>query len=177
MDITPQFDFTVLRELRKRSGLTIQEVSSQSGVSPSVISKLERNQSAAELDTLFRLARTFGLSVTDLLSLAESPFAHRVQESAYENAGFFFRKVRYANVRLLYATAKAGEALSRPDIHGDDYEVCWVLEGRLKIRLPHEECELTTGDSLQFDAILEHTYEALEDTRFVVAHMRKDKRY
>lgn len=177
MEITPQFDFSVLRELRKRSGMTIQELSSQSGVSPSVISKLERNQSSGELDTLFRLARTFGLSVADLISLAESPFAHRERESAYDNSGFHFRKVRYANVHLLHVSAKAGAALSRPDIHGDDHELCWVLEGRLKIRLPHEECELGAGESLQFDAILEHTYEALADTTFVIAHLRKDKRY
>jgi hypothetical protein len=29
----------------------------------------------------------------------------------------------------------------------------------------------------RFDAIQEHTYEALADTRFLILHLRKDKRY
>mgnify|MGYP001837380540 CR=1 FL=1 len=51
-----QFDFTILRELRKRAGLSIGEVSAESGVSAAVISKLERNRTRAELDTLYRRA-------------------------------------------------------------------------------------------------------------------------
>jgi hypothetical protein len=30
---------------------------------------------------------------------------------------------------------------------------------------------------VQFDAIQEHTYAAIEDTRFLILHLRKDKRY
>ncbi len=45
-------DFRTLRELRKSHALSIVELSEQSGVSASVISKLERNQTKAELDTL-----------------------------------------------------------------------------------------------------------------------------
>ena len=37
--------------------------------------------------------------------------------------------------------------------------------------------ELGAGDSIQFDAIQQHTYEALADSEFVILHLRKDKRY
>jgi len=57
----PMYDFTVLRWLRKRESLTIQQVSEQSGVSVAVISKLERNQCTAELETLYKLVRSFGV--------------------------------------------------------------------------------------------------------------------
>ncbi len=174
---TPAFDFSLLRSLRKHRGMTIDQVSEQSGVSTAVISKLERNQSSAGLDTLYRVARAFGMSAADLLSLAESPFAHRAAETAHENAGFRFRQIRYANARAMYATASSGDRISRPEIHSDDLELCWVLEGRLRICLPHEECTLGSGESLQFDAILEHTYEALSDCRLLILHLRKDKRY
>ena len=33
------FDFAILRQLRKRDGLTIQDLSQNTGVSPAVISK------------------------------------------------------------------------------------------------------------------------------------------
>ena len=69
-------DFGILRELRKRENMSIAELSEQSGVSASVISKLERNQNTAEMDTLYRIARVFGLTLSDLISLAENKTSH-----------------------------------------------------------------------------------------------------
>jgi transcriptional regulator with XRE-family HTH domain len=174
---TPKFDFRVLRRLRDQHEMTLAALSKASGVSVAVISKLERNQQSAELDTLFRLARAFGLSTTDLLALTESPLAHRSTEKAYRSGDFKFRQVRYANVVALLGSAPAGARVSRPEIHHDDTEVCWVTTGRLLLTLPHEQCRLAAGDSIQFDAIQQHTYEALTDSQFVILHLRKDKRY
>jgi transcriptional regulator with XRE-family HTH domain len=169
----PKFDFSVLRRLREQHEMTLAGLSERSGVSVAVISKLERNQQTAELDTLYRLARAFGLSATDLLALTESPLAHRTGESKYRSGEFKFRQIKYANVVALLGSAH----VSRPEIHHDDTDVCWVTDGRLRLRLPHEECVLAAGDSIQFDAIQQHTYEAIEDASFVILHLRKDKRY
>ena len=77
----------------------------------------------------------------------------------------------------LLGSAPAGANVSRPEIHHDDTEVCWVTSGKLRLSLPHEQCVLTAGESIQFDAIQQHTYEALADSQFVILHLRKDKRY
>ncbi len=171
------FDFSVVRELRKREGLTLGDVSMRSGVSVPVLSRLERNQSVAEIETLFKLSRVFGMNAADLLALAESRGAHHASETRHKSGGFDFREVRYGNARCLYGCARKGSTLSRPEIHGDDYEICWVLKGSLRIRLPHEVHDLATGRAIQFDAILEHTYEALADCEIVIVHMRKGKRF
>lgn len=171
------FDFTAVRSLRQQQGLTIDALSQRSGVSVAVISKLERNHQAPGLDTLSRLARSFGLSATDLLAMSESSLAHRVDESSHRSGEFKFREIRYANLAALMGEAPAGAKVSRPEVHRDETEVCWVLSGRLKLSLPHELCDLSAGDSVQFDAIQEHTYEAVKDTRFLILHLRKDKRY
>ena len=173
----PKFDFRVLRRLREQHGLTLADLSKASGASVAVISKLERNQQSAELDTLYRLARAFGMSATDLLALAESPLAHRSEEKSYRSGDFKFRQVKYANVVALLGSAPAGARVSRPEIHHDDTEVCWVTAGSLRLTLPHERCLLKAGESIQFDAIQPHTYEALADSEFVILHLRKDKRY
>ncbi len=176
-DTSVQFDFTVLRSLREQREMTLQELSTASGVSVAVISKLERNQQSAALDTIYRLARAFGLSATDLLAMAESPLAHRVGEKTYRSGEFKFRQIKYANVVGLLGTAPKGAKVTRPEIHHDDTEVCWVTEGKLRLMLPHEECVLSAGESIQFDAIQQHTYEALADSQFIILHLRKDKRY
>jgi transcriptional regulator with XRE-family HTH domain len=170
-------DFSLLRDLRKREGLTLTAVSERSGVSPAVISKLERNQTSAELETLYRLARVFGLNATDLISLAESRTAQRANAKHYTSRNFDFNRIDYANAQCFHANAPAGSDVSRPDVHGDDFEICWVLKGCLRIGLPHETHVLNSGEALQFDAIQEHTYEALKDTELLIIHLRKDKRF
>lgn len=175
--VTPKFDFSVLRHLRRQHDLTIAALSERSGVSVAVISKLERNQQTAALETLYNLARAFGLSATDLLAMAESSLAHRATEKSHRTGEFKFREIRYSNAVALLGEAPRDAAVSRPEVHHDDTELCWVLQGALRLRLPHETFDLSAGQSIQFDAIQEHTYEALDDTRFLILHLRKDKRY
>ena len=170
------YDFGILRELRRREGWTIGEVSSRSGVSAAVISKLERNQTQAELETLFRLARVFGLTAGDLLSLAESNVARRTAARAHRSGGFEFQEARLARLRILYGTAPKGATLSRPEVHHDDYEYCYVVRGRVRLTLPKENHELGPGDAIQFDAVWQHTYEALEACQIVILHLAKDNR-
>ncbi len=173
----PMFDFSVLREIRKRADMTLSDLSKLSGASIAVISKLERNQTQAEVETLYKIGRVFGMRATDLLTLAEAPLSNRKESEFYNSDSFLFRAVRYANANCLLGEAKKGASLSKPEVHHDDHEICWVLKGRLRITLPQEIRELGEGQSIQFDAIQEHTYEALEDCQFMIVHIRKDKRY
>ena len=162
-------DFGILRELRKRENMSIAELSEQSGVSASVISKLERNQNTAEMDTLYRIARVFGLTLSDLISLAENKTSHCVEAEPYKSGDFDFDRVNYGNMRCMHASAKKGAKLSSPELHRDDYE--------LRFSLPNESYELTRGMSIQFDALLPHTYETLEETEIIIVHLRKGKRF
>ena len=171
------YDFSVLRALRKHSQLTISNVSDQSGVSSAVISKLERNQSKADLDTLFKIARVFDLSGAELLALTEARTGHRKDATHRETHGFTFEQVDYSNVQCLYGFAGKGEHLSRPEIHNDDFELCWILEGAVEVSLPGETHRLSAGQSLQFDAILEHSYRVLEDCRLLILHITKSRRF
>ncbi len=170
-------DFSVIRDLRKQEGMTLQQVSERSGLSIASLSKLERNQNLIELETLHRLARVFGLSASDLLSLAESPTAHLKKVEHYRSGPFEFEKIAYQGIQLFHATARAGESLRRPEAHGDEYEVCWVREGRVRILFSHEQHSLGAGDAIKFDAVLHHRYEILEDAELIIAHLTKTHRF
>jgi transcriptional regulator with XRE-family HTH domain len=182
MAAPPEFDsqmynFAVLRDLRKRAEMTIADLSERTGISPAVISKLERNQTTAELKTLFRLARAFGLTASEMLALVESRTAQCKVESERIAGDFHFRQIEFANAKCFYADAPKGASRSNPDAHRDDFEICWVLEGKLQITLPYENHVLAAGDCLQFDAVFAHTYEVLEDCRVIIQHIRKQKRF
>lgn len=173
----PAFDFGILREIRKRAGLTLSGLSERSGVSVAVISKLERNQTQAEVGTLHKIGRVFGMRATDLLSLAEAPISNKKSATRYASGDFAFEAIRYGNADCIFGTADKGARVSKPEIHHDDHEICWVLKGRVRIALSKESHELEAGQSIQFDAIQEHSYEALEQCQVVIVHIRKEKRY
>ena len=177
MSVNGMYDFGILRELRKRNEMSLKEVAESSGVSIAVISKMERNQTVAELDTIYRIGRVFGMNPSELLSLAESRSSHKQSSQRHKSGDFRFDEIRYGNVRCLYGQGKAGSKVSDPKIHHDDYEVCWVIKGKMLFHLPHEQNELNAGDAIQFDALLEHTYEAIEDSEFIIIHLRKGKRF
>ncbi len=177
MSAKEMYDFSILRALRRKEGLSIQDVSDASGVSVSVISKLERNRTSAELETVYKLAQVFGMNPSDLLSLAESQIAHRKRAGRRRTGGFSFSEINYGNIRCLHGNAKAGSSVSRPKIHKDDYELCWVLKGKLLFHLPNEKLNLLKGESIQFDALLEHTYEAVEDCEIIILHIKKPNRF
>ena len=171
------YDFSIIRDLRKREELNIADLSEKSGVSASVISKLERNQCIAELETIFRLAKVFGITASDLIALAENRTAHQCTATKHVSDGFVFSEIAYKNLKCLHGKAPAGSKVSRPHLHRDDYELCWVLSGRLKFYLPNEKYELSAGDSIQFDALLAHTYEAVEKCEIIIIHLHKDNRF
>ena len=170
-------DFSVVRDLRKRSGMTLEDVSRKSGISIAGLSKLERNQSMVELDTLYRLARVFGLSATDLLNLAESCSAHHKTTEKYISGPFEFERISFKGIDCFRAIAKAGGKLSKPEAHGDELEICWVNKGKIKITLPRESHILSTGQALKFDAALHHTYEIIEDSEISIIHLEKTHRF
>lgn len=170
-------DFGVLRELRKQEKMSIAQLAEKSGVSASVISKLERNQTTAEIETLYRIAKAFGLTLADLIGFVENRTSHRTEAEHYVSGDFHFERIAYQNVRCMYAAVKKGQRVSRPEIHRDDYEICWVRSGSIRVLLPSENVVLTEGMSIQFDALLPHAYEAESDGELLIVHDRKEKRF
>lgn len=173
----PVLDFSVVRDVRKEAGLTLQQVADRSGLSIAGLSKLERNQNLIELETLYRLARVFGLTATDLLSLAESRTAQRKSIQRYHSGPFDFEKLNCRGLELFHATGHAGDSLKHPEAHGDEYEICWVRKGQIDITFSHEKHSLKPGEALQFDAVLPHTYHILKDASLIIAHLTKHHRF
>ncbi len=169
------FNFSILRELRRQEGLKIEDLSKKSGISPAVISKLERNQTAADLKTIYQISRALSINPSDLIALAEYVTAKKKASSEHISEDFHFKELRYEGVRILFGTAKAGGKVSSPKMHKDDYETCWVLKGKVIFYLPDAVYELKAGESIQFDALLKHTYEAVENTEIVILHIKKDR--
>ncbi len=170
------YDFTILRSLRKTQGYTIADVAQSSGISTAVISRIERNQAMPELETLARLSKVFSISATDLLGLAENRTARVVNAQHYNSGGFQFQNISFMDLQVFLGTALAGSKVNRPEVHHNDTETCWVLNGSIELMVGADKYTLKEGEAIQFDAVLEHEYRALEDCKILMIHLHKGKR-
>src|SRR5712691_889229 len=57
-----------LREQRERLGMSLREIARRIGVSPSLISQIERDKVNPSVSTLYALARELGLNMGDLFA-------------------------------------------------------------------------------------------------------------
>src|SRR4249919_2017534 len=64
-----------LRLARQSQGLTARDVAKRVGVSPSLISQIERDKVNPSVSTLWGLVTVLGLTMSDLFSEVESPQA------------------------------------------------------------------------------------------------------
>ena len=169
------FDFSIIRDLRKEREMTLAELAEASGITSAGLSKLERNQTTAELETIIRIARVFGLSAAELLSLVESPVAQPKTADSYAKDAFSFHRIRYANHSCQIVEAECGARLNRTAPDCSVWETCWVLEGNLRVTLNRQPVDLTAGQSLHFNTAHDYSYEALEECVFFIVHICHSK--
>jgi len=162
------YDFSVLRELRKKRKLTINALSEMCGVSYVALSKLERNQGNPELKTLDRISRAMGLPTHNLLALAEQKHPTQATQQVCTVLGKAdCRHVNLDGTRILCITAPTGATGWAAEFQSDDYLRCFVLDGKVKITIRGSEYLLGPGDGLAWDCVFEHTYEVLEPATFI----------
>lgn len=174
-NVSAHYDFSIFRDLRKSQALTIADVAEQSGISTAVISRIERNQASPEINTLYRLGKVLGITATDLLGLSESKHPQVTAAQHYTSGSFNFKHIKYQNFQCFLGSALAGASVSRPEVHHNDIETCWVISGSVEMNINGEIHQLKEGDAIQFDGVLKHTYKAMKETKILLLHLPKAK--
>ncbi len=70
----------MLREARKRAGLTQRELARRAGTAQSVVARIERNQSSPTWETLLELIRAAGFELNCELTLAAASDSHMLAD-------------------------------------------------------------------------------------------------
>ena len=162
------YDFSILRDLRKWKNLTINALSDKCGVSYVALSKLERNQGNPELRTLDRISRALGITTPNLLALLEREKPRPTKEKTCKVFGKAeCRYFEFDGTRVFVVHAPKGASGSQPDLHDNDYERFFVLDGRIKVTIDGHEYMIGAGQGLGWDSLFEHTYEVVEPSTFI----------
>lgn len=164
-----------IRTLRESKNITIEQLAEQSGLSVEQITTLEETEVLTALAPLIKVSRALGVRVGTFLDDDDSlgPVVCRKEEHE-ESISFSNNKAsarRHMNYFSL-AKSKSGrhmepfiiniDACTEKDFIMSSHEgeeFIYVLEGNIEITYGKEKYELSEGDSIFYDSIVEHHVE------------------
>lgn len=161
------YDFSIIRHMRKKMGLTIYGLSEKCGVSYVALSKLERNLGNPELKTLDKIARSLDIETHNLLALAEHERPQIVDTTQRVDHGFELNTASIGGVHVSFVRAPAGATGTGDHSHSDDYEIAFVLSGKVVLTVKNSEYEINAGQAVRFDCLFDHNYETIEDATMI----------
>ena len=162
-----------IRALRLKRKMGLVELGQHTGLSPALLSKIERGRLFPTLPTLLRIALVFGVGLEYFFAGArEKPLVAVTRKSqrvelperagAREAAAYRFASLDYPATERRFNCyhaeflAVAPEKL-RPHDHAG-VEFIYVIQGILSVHMNGEEHALEAGDAMYFDSTIPHAY-------------------
>lgn len=161
-----------LRTLRLRKSLGLVELGKHTGLSPALLSKLERGKLFPTLPTLLRIAMVYSVGLdyffTDerkrrVVSIVRKGERKRFPEKpGVQDVPYFFECLDYKAVERKLS----GYVAEFQDVPGEKakphqhpgFELLYLMKGSLTIKIGSEEFQLEAEDSIYFDAAVQHSY-------------------
>ncbi len=161
-----------LRGLRLKKSMGLVELGKHTGLSPAMLSKLERDKLFPTLPTLLRIAMVFSVGLdyffTDERKRHVTAIVRKKERLRFaENMGmggaaYHFESLDFpANQRkfnAFLAEFELGQS-DRIKLHQHaGVEFLYILRGRLDLTIGSEVHSLDAGDSIYFDSTVRHGY-------------------
>ena len=158
-----------LRRLRLRKSMGLVELGKHTGLSPALLSKVERDVLHPTLPTLLRIAMVFSVGLEYFFNPEPKPVLEIVRRkerlrfpeaAGAVNPAYWFESLDFPvpNRALdsYYAEFEATESEER-HLH-PGVELIYVIRGRLELAVGGARHELSEGDAIYFDATAPHGY-------------------
>ncbi|ALE06750.1 XRE family transcriptional regulator [Arthrobacter sp. ERGS1:01] len=147
-----------LRTLRLERGLTLDELSEQTGISPSTISRLENGKRNPTLELLLPISRTYQVPLDDLVGVPDTEDPRIRLEPRTINGREAWPLTRHSDgvqawkIRIPYSTRP-------PKLRTHDgYEWLYVLRGQVRLILGSQDFILDAGEAAEFDTRRPHWF-------------------
>ncbi|GAA1594687.1 XRE family transcriptional regulator [Actinomadura kijaniata] len=157
-----------LRRVRGERDLSLSELARRSGIGKATLSQLEAGSGNPTIETVFSLSRVLAVPISDLLDPPRASGLTVVRGADVEvlrGQGVDLRPLRgiESGEAIFEVYDQRVRADSRQDSLGHvGTEHTIVQAGRLGVRVDGREVELDPGDYVGFDALLPHSYTALD---------------
>ncbi|HEV7626325.1 MAG TPA: helix-turn-helix transcriptional regulator [Streptomyces sp.] len=153
-----------LRALRDQRTITLAQVSEQTGISLSTLSRLESGQRRPTLELLLPLARVYGVQLDELVG-APPTGDPRVHPRPFTRHGQTFIPLTrhlgglHAYKQILPGAEPGRGPRARPEQRTHEgYDWLYVLSGRLWLALGEHDLVLKAGEFAEFDTRTPHGF-------------------
>lgn len=182
MDSDAALAHRIARE-RSQRGWSLAQLAERSGVSRSMLSKIERQEASPTATVLLRIAAAFGVTLAELLSepAAVARLARAADQPAWiDPASGYRRRQVYLSpalpLELVEVELPPGARVAAPaSSYALIRQVLWVLEGGVTILEDELRTELAAGDRLEFGPPSDVVFHNESDKRcrYLVAVVRR----
>lgn len=163
----------VIADQRAARGWSLGELGRASGLSKTILGKLERGGSNPSIDTLWRVSRALGVPLSELLAEDDGPRVRAVpaRSGRHLTAGsgmeawLVHAEGREHRSELYELDFPAGAEQRTAGHLAGTHEVVLCLEGTLRCGPIGAEVDLGPGDAVWFAADVEHQYVAVAASR------------
>jgi transcriptional regulator with XRE-family HTH domain len=149
-----------LRDLRRRKGMTLADLSAATGISASTLSRLESGGRKPTLELLLPLARAYQVPLDDLVG-APAPADPRILARPVTRHGRVHIPLtqRPGGMRAFkMVLPPAGTEGDGEQKSHEGYEWIYVLNGQLRIRLGDLDFVMKPGEAAEFDTRTPHWF-------------------
>lgn len=160
-----------LRRLRLRKSMGLLELSKHTGLSPGLLSKLERDVMYPTLPTLLRIAMVFSVGLEYFFNPEPKPVVEIVRKKDRlrfpdspdaAQAAYYFESLDFpVPNRPLNSYFAEFEPIADEQARLHEHpgvELLYLLSGRLELRIGGNKDELAEGDCIYFDCSVPHGY-------------------
>jgi len=154
-----------LRALRQQRGVTLTELSAETGISVSTLSRLESGQRRPTLELLLPLARAHGVQLDDLVEAPPTDDPRVLLRPVTRDGMTMVPLSRHAGGLQAYKvtiTAARPPCSDEPRTH-DGYEWLYVLSGRLRLTVGNQDLTLGPGEAAEFDTRVPHWFGSADE--------------
>lgn len=166
-----KFDFTVIKNLRRKWGITAEELAQRANLTRATVGKIEGGEGNPTIETIESLSSVFQLSSSEFIRLAEVAQCEEASATTFEWDGNEAAHIWFPNFEMYHVKADPGlRKNSDPQRHENTAEICLVLSGRIRATVGGKSYELGPGQALRFKALHEHYFDIIEKAEFLLIH-------
>ena len=166
-----KFDFSIIRTLRMKWGLSAEELAKRANVTRATVAKIESGDGNPTIETIESLSNVFQLTSSELIRLAEVAQCELASTKAFKTDKFDGVHVWFPNFEVYFIKAESNTRKeSDPKRHENTAEICLVLSGKVIANIAGHSYELGPGMALRFKALHEHNFDIVEKAEFLLIH-------
>ena len=152
-----------LKLLRQRRDSTLSEIAEETGISISTLSRLEAGLRRPTLEQLLPLARSYGVTLDDLVDAPATgdPRVNLRQIAGPDGSTILPLTNRPGGIQAYKFVLPAGHDDAEPELRTHEgYDWAFVLNGRLRLVLGEHDLILEPGEAAEFDTRTPHWFGA-----------------